>query len=167
MPMQSNAVAAKVRLLALALALLVGACAQKKETKVTDLLNAVGDRNAGEVRRLATAKIGLEQRNEIGATPLIEAAGSAQFEIAEILIDAGADVFAADEFGVTAGLFADRSKVSPNSAEGQARARVMEKMAVRGFPFPAPTSKAVKHLLDVHQWPPSRANQGDAGSGGH
>ena len=136
------------------------ACSQGREVRVTDLLYAVGDRNEAAVRRLAAAHIGLEARNEVGATPLIEATGSAQFAIAEILIDSGADVFAADSFGVTAGLFAERSKVAPDSAQGIARSRILQKMAAKGFPFPAPQSAQVKQMIEAGRWPPHPAAHG-------
>ena len=120
------------------------------------MLEAVSDRDEVTVRRFAAARSGLDERNEIGATPLIVATTSNQFVIAEVLVDAGADVFAIDKFGVTAGLAAETSRLRAGTVEGDARERVLAKMKARGFPFPAPPFKQVKAMADKGHWPPQR-----------
>lgn len=136
------------------LALLLAACQAQDPYRMNAMLEAVSDRDEATVRRFAALRNGLEERNEIGATPLIVATTSNQFVIAEVLVDAGADVFAADKFGVTAGLAAETSRLRAGSIEGDARERVLAKLKARGFPFPAPAFKQVKAMVAAGQWPP-------------
>ncbi|HMP57661.1 MAG TPA: ankyrin repeat domain-containing protein, partial [Novosphingobium sp.] len=94
------------------------------------------------------------ERNQIDATPLISACSSGQFRIAESLIAAGADVFAHDRFGMTAGLLAWNSRVAEKSVEGAARERVIAQMRAQGFPFPPPSAEDVREALARGAWPP-------------
>lgn len=127
---------------------------KKDDLRNTTIHEAVLDRDIAAVERLIRSGATLEGRDEVGATPLISACSSGQFRIAELLIDAGADVFAVDDFGVTAGRMAQQSRIRESSSEGRARARVLERMEEKGFPFPAPNSDEVSALKEAGAWPP-------------
>ncbi|CAN5706166.1 hypothetical protein BH11PAT2_BH11PAT2_06070 [soil metagenome] len=115
---------------------------------------AVADRNITAVERLVRAGADLEQRDQLGGTPLITACSTGQFLIAEVLIQGGANVFATDDFGVTAGRMAEVSRISENSLEGRARARVLTLMKDKGFPFPAMDRDQVLAAKAAGTWPP-------------
>lgn len=116
--------------------------------------DAINYRNVAAVERLARTGRSVEERNELGATPLISAASSDQFRIAQILVDAGADVFASDRFGVTVGEMVWNSKVKPGSPEGKAREELIAVLRARGFPLPPPSRKQVLELVKAGAWPP-------------
>lgn len=126
---------------------------------ISNLHTAVDYRDVDAVRSLSTEHVGMEDKDEVGATPLISAAGSDQFIIAEVLIDNGADIWAYDRFGITAGRMADVSVTPDDSEEGAARARVMAKMADRGFPFPAPDRATVLQMVKEKNWPPKSSTK--------
>jgi hypothetical protein len=122
---------------------------------------AVEYRDEEAVREAVAARRGLEEVNEIGDTPLLIATGSGQFVIAEILIDGGANIWAHDQFGLTAGRSAELVAYPPGTQEGNARARVIEKLKARGFPFPAPTPAEVIALKTKSAWPPLQSSSGE------
>lgn len=121
-----------------------------------DLLGAVLHRQPEQVALLVRTGAPLNPRDESGDTPLTLATISDQFVIAEMLIDAGADIFAASEFGWTAGYAAQTSRLEPGTAEGDARQRVIAKLKAKGFPWPAPEPETVEQLAAKGQWPPAR-----------
>lgn len=88
-----------------------------------------------------------------GKSPLIVACLSGHFIIAEKLIDAGADVFAYDSLGWTAGTWVAQSTIT-DGPEGEARVRVMEKMKAKGFPFPPPSQEEIQERISRGTWPP-------------
>lgn len=122
--------------------------------RITHLQDAVNERSASAVERLIAVGADLEERDARGATPLINACGTDQFRIAEMLLKAGANIYATDDYDMTAGRMLWISRVSPSSPEGAARARVLKSMEARGFPFPAPNRDVVAAAKRAGNWPP-------------
>jgi len=54
---------------------------------------------------------------------------------------------------LTTELFADQGNISAHSANGQAPARVIETIAVQGFPFVLPRGKEARKLVAALGWP--------------
>ncbi len=131
----------------------LAACMPSSEQNAQSARGAVAYRDIEAVRMAVAARRGLEERDEIGDTPFLTAVGTAQFRIAEILIDGGCDIFAADKFGLTAGRSLEGSAIRPGTPEGDAYARVKSKMATLGFPFPAPSPETVRTMIAQGQWP--------------
>lgn len=120
------------------------------------LIDAVMSRDPSVVSSLLARGVDVNLTDARGRTPLIVATGTDQFVIAEMLIDRGADVFAIDRLGFTAGQFAEFSSLTPDSENGAARLRVLQKLKLHGFPFPAPNPEKTKALAAQGQWPPKR-----------
>lgn len=120
---------------------------------------AVEQGDPAAARDAAIARRGLEQRDESGATPFLKAAASGQYVIAEILLDNGADGWAADEFGLTAGHYIKSNPFPPGSAEGDAKVRVADKLRARGFPFPPPPQAEVLGMIAAGRWPPRQGGR--------
>lgn len=135
------------------LLVLHGAC---KGESMKTLIDAVMSRDRAAVSSLLGRNVDLNITDARGQTPLIAATGTDQFVVAEMLIDHGADVFAMDRMGFTAGQFAEFSSLTPDSENGAARLRVLQKLKMRGFPFPAPNPEKTKALAAQGQWPPRR-----------
>lgn len=115
---------------------------------------AVEYRDRDAVRAvLAAHRDGLEERDEVGSTPLIIATGSGQFTIAELLIDAGANVWALDRFGINPAGNTATVKYPPGTEEGDARVRVIARLKERGVPFPPPAPREVLRLAQAGEWP--------------
>ena len=119
------------------------------------MLGAVMNSEAEEVRRLAEKGIGLNERDPADqGTPMIEAAQTDQWPVVEILVDHGADIWAHNEFGITAAQRTLTSRILRGSKEDQARVRVIEKLKARGYPYPPPDADAVLALDKAGRWPP-------------
>ena len=124
------------------------------------MLAAVMHSKPDEVRRLAAQGIGLDERDPANKpTPMIVAAQTLQWQMAEVLLDHGADIWAHDEFGITAAQVAETSRVIPGSDEDQARLRVIAKLKARGYPFPPPNSDEILELVKDGRWPPQSAHR--------
>lgn len=131
-----------------------------KHAAIQPMLGAVMHSRTEDVRRLAEQGIGLNERYAADqSTPIIEAAGSDQWLVVEILVDQGADIWAHDEFGITMAEWAATSRILPGSTEDQARLRVIEKLKARGYPFPPPSSEQVLALDKAGHWPPQGAKR--------
>ena len=74
--------------------------------------------------------------------------------VVEILIDHGADIWAHDQFGITAAQRTVTSRILRDSAEDQARLTVIDKRKACGYPFPPPDSNQVLALDKAGKWPP-------------
>ncbi|OMJ32877.1 hypothetical protein BSZ14_05605 [Sphingomonas sp. Sph1(2015)] len=123
---------------------------------VQPMLGAVMHSKPDEVRRLAEQGIGLNERDPANqSTPMIAAAETMQWGMVEVLIDHGADIWAYDQFGITAAQQTETSRVVPGSNEDQARLRVIAKLKARGYPFPPPKSDEVLELVRKGRWPPA------------
>ena len=110
----------------------------------TSLVQATMNGDKAEVRQLIASGANLEDVNHKQETALILAAKTDQFEIAELLIGAGANVLAVSTFGWTAGYAAQTSRLE-RGPEAAARLRVIEQLKSKGVAFSAP------HPADVMQ----------------
>ena len=125
---------------------------------VQPMLAAVMNGTPDDVRRLAEKHVGLDERYAANqSTPMVWAATVDQWPMVEILIDHGADIWAHDEFGITAAQRTITSRILPGSKEDAARLRVIEKLKARGYPFPPPNSNEILALEKAGQWPPHGA----------
>ena len=106
------------------------------------------------VRRLASAGATLEKGNDQAETPLIAAVQGDQFRMALLLLDLGASPFATSDEGYTAGYWITRSVIPAGGVEGQARARVIERIKAAGFPWPPPKPADVRAAQARGAWPP-------------
>lgn len=152
----------RLNTLALVSLTLFAGCSKKddivNQAGIQPMLGAVMHSRTDDVRRLAEQGIGLNERYAADqSTPIIEAAGSDQWPVVEILVDHGADIWAHDKFGITMTQWAVTSRILPGSTEDQARLRVIEKLKARGYPFPPPTSEQVLALDKAGHWPPQGA----------
>lgn len=138
---------------------LIAGCSNKEAavnpSKIQPMLSAVMHDGPEEVRRLAEQHIGLDEREPADqSTPMIFAAKTDQWPVVEILIDHGADIWAHNQFGITAAQRTLTSRILPGSAEDQARLRVIDKLKARGYPFPPPGRAEVLALDGRGEWPP-------------
>jgi hypothetical protein len=117
---------------------------------------AVAYRDIEGVRALLASGARPDERDETGQTPLIYAASSDQFRIAELLLQYGADPFAFDRFGVTAAEFLANSREPNETPDGQARLRVVSMMQAAGVPVPPPPRPEVLRLAAAGQWKQGR-----------
>ena len=117
------------------------------------LVQATMDQSESRVRALVAAGADLNEADRKQQTALLIAAKTDQFEIAEILIDAGANVMAASRFGWTVGYAAETSRIA-GGPDAEARLRVLAKLRAEGFPFPSPHPDQVKAMLAAGTWPP-------------
>jgi hypothetical protein len=146
-------------LLISAATLLMSACDGRDQSvdhsQIMPMLGAVMTSDVEEVRRLAAKGVGLNERDPAEqATPMIEAAEIDQWPMVEILIDHGADVYAHDQFGITAPPYTLTSRVLRGSEEDKARLRVIDKLKARGYPWPPPKAEEVLALAKAGRWPP-------------
>lgn len=141
----------------LAFAALVLGCSmadpkQQAQDEYPSVTAAVAYRDEGAVEALLRAGRAPDERDDMGATPLITAAASDQWRIAEILLRHGADPFAHDRFGVTAAEFVATSRVLEESPDGQARQRIAERMRAAGVPIPPPPRPDILRLSAEGKW---------------
>jgi hypothetical protein len=143
-----------------AVCILLSACTPKGEAgdrmDQTSLVSAVMHRDERAVTRLLRAGADVNERDDDGATPLILATGTDQYRLAEQLLEHGADVFAMDRFGHTAGVFTQFSTLGPDSGDGAARLRLLAALIEMGYPSPIPDPKETKRLAAAGKWPPRR-----------
>lgn len=142
--------------------LLIAGCSKEdqlvNQAAIQPMLGAVMHSDTETVRNLAEQGVGLDERYPADqATPMIEASQSDQWPVVEILVDHGADIWAHDQFGITAAQRAINSRIRRGSDEDKARLRVIEKLKARGYPFPPPGRDEVLALDKAGQWPPKGA----------
>lgn len=123
----------------------------------SDLAAAVANRDIDEVEGLLTAGANPDDRDHIGEEAILSATASDQFRIANLLADHGANIWATDELGFTPGNFTAASIVLPDSIEGRARERFIERLRAAGYPWPPHGSNDVMALRSAGQWPPHSA----------
>lgn len=138
--------------------MMVGCMDEGNQTAMS-AMRAVNQGDPAAAREAAVARRGLEQRDEAGATPFLSAVASGQYVIAEILLDHGANPWAADEFGLTAMHFIRTNPFPPGTIEGDAKLRVAGKLHGIGFPDPPPTEEDVLKRIEKGQWPPQQGGR--------
>lgn len=134
-------------------AVVTGGC--MTQYKTNGLVEAVMIEDADRVRQLIAAGASLEDQDGDEQTPLLIAAKTDQFVIAEMLLDAGANIWAKSDFGWTVGYAAQTSKLT-SGAENEARLRLLEKLKAKGFPFPAEHPTVIEAKAAKGEWPPRR-----------
>lgn len=127
----------------LAAILPLGACMSNPSQT---LIDAVFHEDERSVRRLIAAGAPLEQPDEDGQTPLVLAAKTDQFVLANILLDAGANPMAASKFGWTAPYAAHSSQLA-GGPEFAAREAFIAKLRQRGITFPPPRPAQVRAAM--------------------
>jgi Ankyrin repeats (3 copies) len=142
-----------------AVALIVGAGGCRMPTPSPSLMTAVYDGDRRRVRELIASGANLEERESDGSTPLLLAVESNQFEIAEALIDAGANIWVTSDFGNSVGWAAEKSRLI-SGPDADARQRVLVQLRDRGFPFPAQHSSIVLKKVQAGEWPPRSSPKG-------
>ncbi|HMQ20643.1 MAG TPA: hypothetical protein PKC77_15930 [Sphingopyxis sp.] len=123
------------------------------------LAQAALDRDLERVRQLVSQGAELEQRTDAGLTPLLISAATDQYDMALFLVREGADIFAADDMGATAGAYAAVRPFPEGTEQGRVQAEFLEVLEARGFPMPPPRPAAVRKLRETGQWPPLRAGE--------
>jgi uncharacterized protein len=123
-------------------------------TKYDSLVDAVMNEDRAQVEALIDRGAPLEEKDHRGQTPLVIAAVTDQFRIAEILLQAGADPFAVDKFGWTAGYAAQTSALA-RGPEFEAKARFEAMLTQRGYPMPGPDKPEIKQMVADGNWPPA------------
>lgn len=118
------------------------------------LVRAVMTRHSNLIVELSRDRSTLEERDSTKQTPLIIAAKTDQFTVAEILLNAGADPFAVDQFGWTAGYALQTSKLK-RGPEFEARERVAKALRSKAYPIPGPDTDEILELVKAGKWPPA------------
>lgn len=134
-------------------------CMDSGSQTAKSAMRAVNQGDPAAAREAAVARRGLEQRDEAGATPFLSAVSSGQYVIAEILLDHGANPWAADEFGLTAMHFIRANPFPPGTIEGDAKVRVADKLRAIGFADPPPPQADVLRMMEAGQWPPRQGGR--------
>ncbi|MEM8725163.1 MAG: ankyrin repeat domain-containing protein [Pseudomonadota bacterium] len=127
-------------------------------TRTGSLIDAVRFEDGALVDELIESGAALEEVDIKGQTPLIIAAKTDQFEIAERLLEAGADPFAVSQFGWTAGYATATSRLQ-RGPEFEAKARVTAMLEERGYPMPGPDKPDIKRSVAEGKWPPRNFEQ--------
>jgi hypothetical protein len=121
--------------------------------KTQGLVEAVMNEDEGRVRQLIAARANLEEQDGDEQTPMLIAAISDQFIIAEMLLDAGVSIWAKSDFGWTVGYAAQTSNLV-RGGENEARLRVLARLKAKGFPFPAEHPTIIEAKAARGEWPP-------------
>lgn len=122
-------------------------------TRSESLVDAVMNESDSRVAALIEQGAPLEETDHKGQTALIIAAKTDQFRIAEDLLAAGANPFAASTFGWTAGYAAQTSQLQ-RGPEFEALQRFTAALVQRGYPMPGPDKAEIKSMVQEGTWPP-------------
>ncbi|CUX80046.1 MAG: hypothetical protein HLUCCA05_14810 [Roseibaca calidilacus] len=118
------------------------------------IFEAIEDRNHDRVARLIASGANLEARGYAQGTPILKAALTHNWTMAEMLLAAGANPMVPDEFGITLPAVAARSRLNPESDEGQALARVRKILVERGLIGLVFPPDQVRAMVAEGRWPP-------------
>jgi len=110
--------------------------------------------SAGAVRLLLDHGADPNRRGTLGETPLHVALDSHRFRIAELLVERGADPWAADDSGGTLGAAVAKTSLSRDPADDEARRRLVDRVRKLGWPWPPPDWRQVKAMRAEGRWPP-------------
>jgi len=120
------------------------------------IFEAIEDRDRERVAGLIASGANIEARGYAQGTPILKAALTHNWAMAEMLLEAGADPMVPDEFGITLPAVAARSRLKPESDEGQALARVRAILADRGLIGLVFPPDQVRAMMAEGRWPPPR-----------
>lgn len=119
------------------------------------IFEAIEDRDRDRVARLIASGADIEARGYGQGTPILKAALTHNWIMAEMLLEAGADPIVPDEFGITLPAVAARSQLKPESEEGQALARLRAILADRGLIAMVFPPDQVRKMVAEGRWPPT------------
>ncbi|MDD2860828.1 MAG: ankyrin repeat domain-containing protein [Acidiphilium sp.] len=122
------------------------------------LMQAAMHNQVAATKKLLDYGANVDATDSIGITAISEAAAAESWDAVNILLDRGASIWiAAPASGFVFPQFVLNERLDPNSTQGQARGRAIEKIKAAGFPWPPPPPKEVKRLLAEGKWPPPQA----------
>lgn len=108
----------------------------------------------GNAAKLIAAKAPLDKGNGNNLSPAMIAASAGHWIMATQLIDAGASPWHTPANGQTLANLAAFDRLRPETEEGQARDRIIEKFRGFGYPWPPPKPPEVRALVAAGRWPP-------------
>jgi hypothetical protein len=118
------------------------------------IFEAIEDGDLDRVKRLIASGANLEARGYAQKTPILKAAMTHNWTMAEMLLAAGADPMVPDEFGITVTAVAARSRLRPESDEGLALDRVRAVLTERGLISLVFRPDQVREMVREGLWPP-------------
>jgi len=118
------------------------------------IFEAIEDSDQARARRLITAGANIEARGYGQGTPILKAALTDNWIIAEMLLEAGADPMVPDEFGLIFTRVASRANLKSESDEGQALTRIRAILTERGLISLVFTPEEVRTMVEAGEWPP-------------
>lgn len=118
------------------------------------LANAVVNREPAIAVQLLDSGASANSTDERGTAVIILAAVTDQYRLANVLVQRGANVWAADSMGYTAAIYASTSRIADESEEGQARLAFISTLRAAGYSWPPPWPKDVLAMQAAGQWPP-------------
>lgn len=121
------------------------------------LANAVVNREPAIALQLVDSGASPNSKDERGTAVLILAAVTDQYLLANVLVQRGADVWAADSMGYTAAIYASTSRLDDESDEGKARLAFISSLRAAGYSWPPPWPKDVLAMREAGRWPPRPA----------
>jgi hypothetical protein len=105
---------------------------------------------------LLTAGARADAPNELGETAAMSAAAAHHIGMTNYLLDRGASIWAASQVGFTVAGFAASVCERAGSVDDDCR-RISSRIKAAGYPWPAPSPKEVRKLMDEGKWPPEQA----------
>lgn len=116
-------------------------------------------RDPGRVQALIDAGADIEAKGFASGTPILLAAVSSNWRIAELLLAAGADPLIADTTGMTVLWLAAHSRLRPETEEGQALDRVRKVLNDRGIIGIVIPPREVAKMKAEGRWPPEAGTE--------
>lgn len=110
--------------------------------------------SAGAMRMLLDFRADPDAMDASGRRPLHVALDVEHFRLAELLLDAGADIWAIDATGANLGTSVTKPAMRDDPDELAARHRLSVRAARLGWPDPAPTPQAILAAAIEGRWPP-------------
>jgi hypothetical protein len=99
----------------------------------------------------------MDAMERTGARALHVALDMDRFQIAELLLERGADPWAIDSGGANLGSSVAEPMLTKSPADEAAQRRLSQRVHAIGWPQPAPSSREVRQLAFSGEWPPAGA----------
>ena len=122
---------------------------------VPPLLEAAEHGHREEVDLLLKAGARVDEPDTFGSTASIVAALTGRLDMTEYLLDHGGSLWVTEKLGITIPILLNGVPNQPKIAKAQQNLIARYKAA--HWPWPPPSSKEVKKLLDEGKWPPKEA----------